>query len=326
MALFLIAATVQVCLHGQGIHAAPISISEESIGAVAAYTSTTQGHKETHPNATKANQVANSAEARQRRNADVESMLDLNLPSPYGKSADDWAKEVIMAVAADNCRRPWKAKDTVTGYNCRRSRERRWFGGPSQWVQSWWNHGSRAAKCDCPRGYSNIGVACVRDCSNMHVPQKISCDANQQCSRDAAACTASVVNQVLAVTEVLANFVPAAKAAKAAKKAKVVAFAKVLGRTYWNNLKENVMKYAAVNARFEPLLARGATLVGAGMVAKEMKKKTGDPQWEEIARDLDPTGISNLIAAFEMPMCDTIEKSLSWKNPKRPNMAMFGGK
>lgn len=177
----------------------------------------------------------------------------------------------------------------------------------------------------CPSDYDHGGPVCWKRCGEGH---ETNCGA--MCGKSPSVCALEVTNMVLASGELVANIAGAAltggaanasmKAAKTAAKTGAKVAAKTAlksairsaGRSIRNKLQQRlgarVIAYATKKAGRNA--GRKLAQDYAEMVLERAAKKIAlaqastDPDLREIVTMIDPTGVAEVINAFDKPLCE----------------------
>ncbi len=176
----------------------------------------------------------------------------------------------------------------------------------------------------CPSGYDHGGPVCWKRCERGH---PVDCGA--MCGQSPAVCALAVSNMVLATGELVANIAGAAltggaanaslKAAKTAARtgAKVAAktalknavrsAGKTISRKLQKRLGARVINYAARKSgrKAGEKLARDYAQMVLERAAQKiaLAQASQDPDLREIATMVDPTGVMEVVNAFDKPLC-----------------------
>jgi hypothetical protein len=220
------------------------------------------------------------------------------------ESANSQGCEKIGAIWYANCKSPFQ-KDGIycrqacpsgfrnDGVYCAKTTQERGAGKiPSQCEAGMLNQAGLCYKA-CPSGFTGIGPVCW---SNT-CPSKYSVKCGLGCAKSKDACATTITNQILAPLEMIANIVglvlsggtsgvakaTAVTSAKTISKAAIKAAIKKAALEMGQEIAENMLENAAQTA-FEAQL-------------------TGEFSWE----DLDPTGVANVVKAYNKPLCKNVK-------------------
>lgn len=188
------------------------------------------------------------------------------------------------------------------------------------------NQVQKGALCypSCPSGYSHGGPVCWQQCRGAH---PVDCGAG--CAKSTGQCVAEVANMVLATGELVANIAGVVltggaanagmKTAKTAvrsgqKIAARIALKKVLQsarRTLAKKLQKRLGARVIVYAAKKSGRRQGAKIVRdyATGIARSAAQKillsqmNNDPSLREIIAMIDPTGVVDVVNAFDKPLC-----------------------
>jgi hypothetical protein len=141
----------------------------------------------------------------------------------------------------------------------------------------------------CEAGYKGIGPVCWADACPSVFPTK--CAAG--CAKSSNACFSSIVNQTVSVLEFAGNIAGLVLTGGGANAAK--AGAKTAGKVVAKETIKQTLKRKAKEMGKE--LAENAAENAASTFFDA--QTTGEFSWE----DLDPTGIANVVKAFNQPLC-----------------------
>jgi Beta/Gamma crystallin len=141
----------------------------------------------------------------------------------------------------------------------------------------------------CEAGYKGIGPVCWADACPSVFPTK--CAAG--CAKSSNACFSSIMNQTVSVLEFAGNIAGLVLTGGGANAAK--AGAKTAGKVVAKETIKQTLKRKAKEMGKE--LAENAAENAASTFFDA--QATGEFSWE----DLDPTGIANVVKAFNQPLC-----------------------
>lgn len=180
----------------------------------------------------------------------------------------------------------------------------------------------------CKSGYYGVGPVCWQDCPST---QSSKCGA--ACASDASQCGENIANMVLSVAQLAANIVGLVTTGGAADEAAMAAksAAKTAAKEAAKEGAKEAAKAAAKTAAKDALkkLAKSAMAKVRKIVAERLTKKyakelaeeimenvaftlavqaaADDPDIKDILESLDPTGVADVVEAFNKPKCSLYE-------------------
>lgn len=243
------------------------------------------------------------------------------------KKQKKWASRAISKLEGEVCNR-----EVMNKYAARTR---------SSWVWNWWNgcsggdqeafvcykpcasgwHGiSFLCHWNCPSGYEDTMSTCNRRCSIAGLEHLNTHCGLLYCSSDSGACAHRVAKIALSFIDMMANFIPGGKAmtalkkaakagSKAAMKAAIKKAAKSVAKKMLGKAKKNLKKYMKDERKElseelkDAILTGGIEELTEVTVAKTQTGALADAALEMV-KAVDPTGISDVVEAFEADSCN----------------------
>ena len=241
------------------------------------------------------------------------------------KKQKKWSRKAMVKSEIESCwvRNYWK--DAAYWAKCRR------------WKKVWFVNVCTSHYCDSGdnmifplchhgcNGWSDDGTRCWKKCSSQSTTP--SACGHTMCTADTGACVKAVANMVVSIASMLASVFPPAKVAalakslvkvgtKAAMKALMKQFAKNIAKQLMKKTKRKVKKFMKGEVKgvtqylkdeaVDAILEEAAEAFAIERTRQEMKKYNA-PDFEEVARAIDPIGVMDVIDAFKMNSCDDTE-------------------
>lgn len=241
-----------------------------------------------------------------------------SLPPTKKKKLNNWVKKMIVAMEGASCdrHRYWQAQKFVGvggmfGASCPAGK---------------WRHRGLICYEDCKSGYKQEGMECVRNCN--YGPHRTECTG--YCTADSGKCAEVIATKTFAVFSMVMNFVPGGSTLRAAKTAykayktgsktalgaaKTVmkkylrTQGKVLRKAAKKNLKTFVkaeikkqIKSTINDSDFDEIIDESID----SLQLQQMQSQGMEADMVELAKAMDPTGLSDVIDAFAGRECKSM--------------------